>query len=587
MTPETDLPGVTSDNIPADSAKAAPEAASAPARGGLPAGLLSRLPGSISDFEELRRRNRIYVDKTAYIYEIAVFNGPFILTRPANFGKTLLLSTLASLFSHGMEHFKGLSIDGHWRDTGDYQVLTLDFAARFDSLKNLDAAVCAAIEDFAAKNGVDLASHGNGLHVPLTHRGPELIGNLLENSKKQTVLLIDNFDAPLSVPGFGSEEVRAVSHYLTEFFTIVNNSIAHLRFLLVAGVMPVPLSDMFDVFRNYINLTLDSENAALLGFTPEETEKFMAPELNKAAEALGLPRKELLRLITRYYGGYRMTIDSPAEVINPRSLIRFLSRPEEGFQNYWPESGLSYASLAAGWLRSLSDDILGNILEVLSGPYSLKESYGFIGTPPGSALYHAGYLAVRTIKNELGRRRAVLTPPNLNATATLLNIYFTLVSENPVSEADIADIASGVRDGLMGGYPEALTAALNRGLSQLSFGRESPFDKVSALRDILYAILVLAGLEAERLPESGESADLTAAYLKDGKVSRVLITAVPARSGDNPQELIAKAGERLDKTAFSEESWPFPQDRETAGPGAKLVLIVSPQEKRITHAKLL
>ena len=181
----------------------------------------------------------------------------------------------------------------------------------------------------------------------------------------------------------------------------------------------------------------------------------------------------------------------------------------------------------------------------------------------------------------------MLTPPNLNATATLLNIYFTLVSENPVSEADIADIASGVRDGLMGGYPEALTAALNRGLSQLSFGRESPFEKVSALRDLLYAILILAGLEAERLPESGESADLTAAYLKDGKVSRVLITAVPARSGDNPQELIAKAGERLDKTAFSEESWPFPQDRETAGPGAKLALIVSPQEKRITHAKLL
>lgn len=583
MTPETDLSGITSESIPADPAEAAPGAA----RGGLPAGLLSRLPGSISDFEELRRRNRIYADKTAYIYEIAVFNGPFILTRPANFGKTLLLSTLASLFSHGMEHFKGLSIDGHWRDTGDYQVLTLDFASRFDSLKTLDAGVCAAIEDFAAKNGVVLASHGNGLHVPLTHRGPELIGNLLENSKKQTVLLIDNFDAPLSVPGLDSEEVRAVSHYLTEFFTMVNNCIGHLRFLLVAGVMPVPLSDMFDVFRNYINLTLDSENAALLGFTPEEVQKFMEPELNKAAEALGLPRKELLRLITRYYGGYRMTIDSPVEVINPRSLIRFLSRPEEGLQNYWPESGLNYASLAAGWLRSLSEDILGNILEVLSGPYSLKESYGFIGTPPGSALYHAGYLAVRTIKNELGRRRVVLTPPNLNATATLLNIYFTLVSENPVSEADIADIASGVRDGLMGGYPEALTAALNRGLSQLSFGRESPFEKVSALRDLLYAILILAELEAERLQESGESADLTAAYLKDGKVSRVLITAVPARSGDNPQELIAKAGERLDKTAFSEESWPFPQDRETAGPGAKLVLIVSPQEKRITHAKLL
>ncbi len=583
MTPETDLSGITSENIPAAPAEAAPGAA----RGGIPAGLLSRLPGSISDFEELRRRNRIYADKTAYIYEIAVFNGPFILTRPGNFGKTLLLSALASLFSHGLEHFKGLSIDGHWRDTGDYQVLTMDFAARYDSLKTLDAGVCAVIEDFAAKNGVDLASHGNGLHVPLTHRGPELIGNLLENSKKQTVLLIDNFDAPLSVPGLDSEEARAVSHYLTEFFTMVNNCIGHLRFLLVAGVMPVPLSDMFDVFRNYIDLTLDSENAALLGFTPEEVQKYMEPELNKAAQTLGLSPKLLLRLINRYYGGYRMTIDSPAEVINPRSLIRFLSRPEEGFLNYWPESGLNYASLAASWLRSLTDNVLGNILEVLSGPYSLKESYGFTGTPPGSALYHAGYLSVRTIKNELGRRRAVLTPPNLNATATLLNIYFTLVSENPVSEADIADIASGVREGLTGGYPEALTAALNRGLSMLSLDRQSPFESIAVLRDTLYAMLILAGIAAERLPDAGDTADLTASFLKNGKISRAVITAVPARSGDNAPELIVKAGERLNRTVISEDSWPFPQDPETFGPAAKLVLIVSAQEKRITRAKLL
>ena len=313
----------------------------------------------------------------------------------------------------------------------------------------------------------------------------------------------------------------------------------------------------------------------------------MAPELNKAAEALGLSPKLLLRLINRYYGGYRMTIDSPVEVISPRSLIRFLSHPEEGFLNYWPESGLNYASLTAGWLRSLPDNILDNILEVLSGPYSLKESYGFIGTPPGSALYHAGYLSVRTIKNELGRRRVVLTPPNLNATATLLTIYFTLVSENPVSEADITDIASGVREGLIGGYPEALTAALNRGLSLLTLDRASPFENVSALRDLLYAIMILAGLEAERLPASPDSADLTAAFLKNGKVSRTLITAVPARSGDNAPDLITAAGEHLNKTTYAEDIWPYPLDTETTGPAAKLVLIVSAPEKRITHSKLL
>ena len=539
------------------------------------------LPGTVSNFEELRSSGRIYVDKTDYIFEIAVFNGPFILTRPANFGKTLLLSTLASLFSHGTRYFEGLKIAGHWKDSGEYNVVTIDFGGSFETVKSLDSHVCTAVEKAAHQSDTDLyARKGDSLHIPMTHRGPELIGTFLENSKNKTVLLIDNYDTPLSLPGLSEEQIKAFSHYLTEFFTVVNSCIGNLRFLLVTGVMPVPLSEMFAVFNGYISLTLDSENAALLGFTPEDVSGFMGRELARAAQVTGCEEKQLLRSLCRYYGGYRMTIDSPVEVINPRSLIRFLTHPEAGFRNYWPESGGRYASLAVNWLRSIPEDVLGNIMEVLSGPYSLKENYGYIGTPPGSALYHTGYLSVRTIKNELGRRRVILTPPNLNTIVTLLAIYFTLVSETPVSESDIGDIASGVREGLTGGYPEALVAALNRGLALLSFDKRDSFENGKNLRDIIFAILLLSGLAAER-PVTGSSgdADITAEYLKNWKICRTVIRTRLAGAGEDAGALLAETEAGLRNAA--------PEDGTTAENTVKMAMVVSAAERKITLWKKL
>ncbi len=57
------------------------------------------LPIGNSSFEALRDANQIYVDKTALVYELARKREKFFLTRPRRFGKSLLVSTFASLFS--------------------------------------------------------------------------------------------------------------------------------------------------------------------------------------------------------------------------------------------------------------------------------------------------------------------------------------------------------------------------------------------------------------------------------------------------------------------------------------------------------
>ena len=78
---------------------------------------LKPLPVGTSDFVALRKANRIYVDKTAQIHQLACLRQKFFLTRPRRFGKSLLVSTFASLFRDGMKDFSGLAIEKLWKDS--------------------------------------------------------------------------------------------------------------------------------------------------------------------------------------------------------------------------------------------------------------------------------------------------------------------------------------------------------------------------------------------------------------------------------------------------------------------------------------
>lgn len=94
----------------------------------------SRLPVGASSFEALRAGNMIYVDKTELVYRLIRGRGKVIFARPSGFGKTLLLSTFASLFEHGLRDFKGLAIEGLWTDEPEqYQVIRLDLSTFADA----------------------------------------------------------------------------------------------------------------------------------------------------------------------------------------------------------------------------------------------------------------------------------------------------------------------------------------------------------------------------------------------------------------------------------------------------------------------
>ena len=81
----------------------------------------------IQDFEDLRTRGCIYVDKTELIYKLATEGKPYFLSRPRRFGKSLLLSTMEAYFLGKKELFKGLAIETLEKEWTQYPVLKISF----------------------------------------------------------------------------------------------------------------------------------------------------------------------------------------------------------------------------------------------------------------------------------------------------------------------------------------------------------------------------------------------------------------------------------------------------------------------------
>ena len=97
------------------------------------------------------------------------------------------------------------------------------------------------------------------------------------------------------------------------------------------------------------------------GYTREEIEHYFAPELKKAQEVTNLSHDELLKAMSYFYDGYSFS-EKPEEqtrVFSPVSVSLFLSAPEEGFNNYWSNTGSRHRS------RSKRSKSAINILHVV------------------------------------------------------------------------------------------------------------------------------------------------------------------------------------------------------------------------------
>ncbi|MDM8119458.1 AAA family ATPase, partial [Succinatimonas hippei] len=177
---------------------------------------LTKLPLSITSFKEFSANSMIYVDKTDLVASIASFRGPIFLSRPRRFGKSTLVSTFHELFSNGLERFNGLKIqtENLWSDI-TYKVIHIDFSRIKEETEN---------RPFEDKFYLLLKLAFNAENLSMADEGDVIasFAKTVEKAEdKSLVLLIDEYDAPLTATMGDKKEFEKRRALFSEFFSNV------------------------------------------------------------------------------------------------------------------------------------------------------------------------------------------------------------------------------------------------------------------------------------------------------------------------------------------------------------------------------
>ena len=291
-----------------------------------------RYPIGTQTFSVLRERGDIYVDKTAYIYRLAHGNTRyFFLSRPRRFGKSLLVSTMRAYFEGKKELFEGLAIEQLEEEWTEYPVLHFDMStAKHADREALVQEIEGKLSDYEEIYGRKPA------HININQRMGGLIQAAYQQTGRQVVVLIDEYDAPLLDVVHEEEDLPRLRQVMRNFYSPLKACDPYLRFVFLTGITKFSQLSIFSELNNIKNISMLPEYAALCGISKEELLTQMAPDIDLLAERLGKTSEQVVADLIYRYDGYHFTWPSP-DIFNPYSLMNAFS--DGRLESYWFGSG--------------------------------------------------------------------------------------------------------------------------------------------------------------------------------------------------------------------------------------------------------
>jgi hypothetical protein len=364
--------------------------------------MLQNLPIGIQSFEKLRKREGIYVDKTQYIRHMLSSTGTvYFLSRPRRFGKSLLISTLEAVFQGRKELFEGLYIYDKWDWNEKFPVIHLDFGAiSHRTPEQLVRSLSDFINKTVSRNKIVIESS------ELADKFAELIEQLHESTGQQVVVLVDEYDKPITDNLSNPKVMNANREMLHDFYQVLKAADDHLRFIFLTGVSKFSGLSVFSALNNLHDITLSQEYATLCGYTQEELEKYFAEHIDTVAQHLNKSRQELLDNIKNWYDGYSW--DGKTSVYNPFSTLLLFA--EKSFDSYWFRTGTP--TFLIELLKSRNQ--ITPILEPVEVGGKIFDGYDPATLNEVSLLFQTGYLTVKDINDtDINNKIYTLDIPNL------------------------------------------------------------------------------------------------------------------------------------------------------------------------------
>ena len=289
-------------------------------------------PIGIQTFSEIRGKNYLYIDKTEYVYRMTHSATKYMfLSRPRRFGKSLLTSTIHAYFEGRKDLFKGLAMERLETEWTEYPVLHFDMSlGKHMDREQLERYLSSQLSPMEEAFG--LLADLPDVNVRLSR----LIRRAFEQTGRQVVVLIDEYDAPLLDVVHEEKDLPVLRNVMRNFYSPLKACDPYLRYVFLTGITKFSQLSIFSELNNIKNISMLPEYAAICGITQEEMETQMSEDLDLLASRLETTREQTLERLKDNYDGYHFTWPSP-DIYNPFSLLNAFA--DGRLDSYWFGSG--------------------------------------------------------------------------------------------------------------------------------------------------------------------------------------------------------------------------------------------------------
>ena len=349
------------------------------------------LPIGIQTFEELRTKNYIYVDKTAFVDSLVRSGKPYFLSRPRRFGKSLFLSTLRSYFEGRKDLFEGLAISKTETEWKEYPVFYFDFnIGDFTTEENFRASLGLKLDSYEKIYGVR-----NPNAKSPADRFSDLLKSAHEKTGLQAVVLVDEYDKPLLQNVDNKETEDKIRSVLKGFYGNFKGEDQYLQFVFITGVTRFDKVSIFSDLNNLNDISLSEKYSAICGISQTELESNFEPEIEAMAEKNSCSKEECIAELKKNYDGYHFSKEIQSDIYNPFSLLKAFS--DLRFGSYWFSTGTP--TFLTKMMLDMSFDYK-SLEEGIDVDSRSLEEYRLNATEPVPLLYQTGYLTIKNYETD-------------------------------------------------------------------------------------------------------------------------------------------------------------------------------------------
>ena len=445
-------------------------------------------PIGIQNFEDLRRNEYVYVDKTHHIHRLATTGKYYFLSRPRRFGKSLLMSTMEAYFNGKKELFKGLALEQLEKDWAQYPVLHLDLnGSKYMYPEDLVVLLSQHLDNWEKEYCITVR------YNDLEARFRDVIVAAYEKTGKQVVILIDEYDKPI-VNNLDKKELadyyRAV---LQGFYGVIKSMGEQTKFCFLTGVSKIGKLSVFSTLNNLTDISMEPEYSDICGISENDLHKYFEDSVAELADANRLSINECYKKLKDMYDGYHFSEDSEG-MYNPFSLLNTLRSRK--FKEYWFETGTP--TLLVNVMKQTSFDVT-TLSDNVVVPAAKLNGMQDIVNKPVSLFFQTGYLTIKEYDSEYNEYR--LGFPNDEVKNGFLNFIYSYYV--PVNPADDSTTTSQLAKALKAGDPYTFMRTLEALFANTTYQIQGDSEK--NFQYAMYVIMELLGeyVQAERSTSNG------------------------------------------------------------------------------------